>query len=559
MCGITSIIGEFDLLLVIKSLECLKNRGYDSSGLGIISNKNFYNFKKLGTNSINELKNDLMITNNIIGHTRWATHGIITENNCHPHISNCNRFNLVHNGIIENYSSLKKFLEKEGYKFYSETDTEVIVNLIQYYFVKLDNVEKAIVKATEKCKGTWGLVIQYIKEPEILYCIRNGSPLIIGSNNKFTMITSEISGFNNQIINYTYLESNKLYNIRHSNCIQYDYKLEKNIETDLGKFKHWNLKEIYEQKHIVKKITCNGSRIKNNKIKFGGLTKYREDILSSDNIILIGCGTSYNACLFSKSYFSKLCNFKNTIVIDACNFCELDIPKHSKNIFIFVSQSGETKDLYSVMNKVHGLKIGIVNVVESLIAREVDCGIYMCMGIEKSVASTKIFTAEILLLILLSLYLCDDEINVNRYLNDINKLDLLIEKELENEIKVENINNGFILGNINLYAIALECALKFKEITYSHIEALSCNSLKHGPLALVSDDNFKCIVLGEQETIIEEIKARKGKVLNIIKNNDNLFNDILYIIYFQKYIYSLSVLKGINPDYPRNLAKVVTV
>lgn len=559
MCGITALLGEFDNKTIINSLECLKNRGYDSAGVGILRENIYYNFKELGVNSISELQTKIIKCNNIIGHTRWATHGGITENNCHPHISNCLSFNLVHNGIIENYYSLKQLLIKEEFIFNSETDSEVIANLIEFHFTKLNDVEKAIIKTVEQCEGTWGLVIQYLKEPDTLYCIRNGSPLIVGSSEKFTIITSELSGFNNLINNYTYLESNKLYSIKHYKSVKYEHTFKKNIQIQLGEFEHWNLKEIHDQKNIVEKITCNGSRIKNNKIKFGGLTKYREYILSSDNIILIGCGTSYNACLFSKSYFSKLCNFKNTIVIDACNYSETQIPKNSKNVFVFVSQSGETKDLYSVMNKVSGLKIGIINVVESLIAREVDCGIYMCMGIEKSVASTKIFTAEILLLILMALYLCDNKLIVNRHLNDIRKLDYLIEKELNNSIEIDNFKNGFVLGNDNLYSIALESALKFKEITYSHIEALSCNSLKHGPLALVSESDFVCIVLGKQETIIQEIKAREGKVINIIKDNSNLFSEILYIIYIQKYIYSLSISKGINPDFPRNLAKVVTV
>tara|TARA_B110000967_G_scaffold95121_1_gene97723 strand:+ start:155 stop:790 length:636 start_codon:yes stop_codon:yes gene_type:complete len=211
------------------------------------------------------------------------------------------------------------------------------------------------------------------------------------------------------------------------------------------------------------------------------------------------------------------------------------------------------------MNKVSGLKIGLINVVESLIAREVDCGVYMCMGIEKSVASTKIFTAEILLLILIAMYCSDYKILVNRYLTDLRKLELLIQKELNTLMDIDNINNGFILGDNNLYPIALEASLKFKEITYSHMEALSCNSLKHGPLALVSDSDFTCVVLGDQETVCQEILARKGNILNIKKESNNLFSDILYIIHLQKYIYSLSIMKGINPDFPRNLAKVVTV
>lgn len=603
MCGICAIIGNYELSTIIKCLSNLQNRGYDSAGLSYINNIkdsnscNFVTKKELNKESINNLLNYTLSINNktfnnCISHTRWATHGGISINNCHPHISNNGQFCLVHNGIIENYLELKTFLIKKGFTFCSDTDTEIIVNLIEYYFNKNTNdtndtndnkryiLQDSIYLALKDCVGTWGLVIQNLQEPDKLYAIKKGSPLLLGKNNYISIITSEVSGFDNLINNYHELISDTLYLIDNQNnkvilneinniykcnsIINYNLKNNINLENKLGDFKHYTQKEIHEQQYIINKITNYGSRIKNNKIFLGGLINYKEKILNCDNIILFGCGTSFNACLYSIYHLKKLCEFKNIIAIDACNFEEYLIPK-GNNCYFFVSQSGETKDLYCVFkiikeNKIlNGITVGIINVVDSLIARSVDCGVYLNIGKEISVASTKVFMAQSLVLIIIAIFLCNNDNLVNKYINNIRNLDQLIKIELNKEISIENFNNGFLLASGTLFPIAMEASLKFKEITYSHIEALSVNSLKHGPLALVSEDNFVNIILGNHESTKQEILARDGKVINIEINYENIFNDLLYIIHLQRYNYLLSLHKGINPDFPRNLAKVVTV
>ncbi len=599
MCGIIAILGEYNLFTIIECLKKLQNRGYDSAGLSYINKNNYVIKKELFYESINNLLNYTKFKKdyqffNCISHTRWATHGCITMNNCHPHLSNNEKICLVHNGIIENYLELKQFLIKNDYVFYSDTDTEIIVNLIEYYLNKLKQsnhsynneecIQLSIYNALNNCIGTWGLVIQFIEEPNKLYAIKKGSPLLLGKNEKLSIITSEVSGFNNLIKNYHELETDYLYiidnkynkickndknNFLHNFTI--DYSLEQKIITDysLENFKHYTIKEIHDQVNIIKKITNNGSRIKNNKIIFGGLINYKEKIMNCDNIILFGCGTSYHACLYSIYHFKKLCNFKNVIAIDACNFEEYLIPKGT-NCYFYISQSGETKDLYNVLkiitenDNLNGINIGIINIVDSLIARSVDCGVYLNIGKEISVASTKVFLAQSLILVLISIFLTNDNniaINnlIQNYINDIRNLEKLIEIELNKEISIESFNNGFILAKGTLFPIAMEASLKFKEITYSHIEPLSINSLKHGPLALVSEDNFVNIILGNHESAKQEILARNGKIINIEINYKNRFNDLLYIIHLQRYNYLLSLNKGINPDFPRNLAKVVTV
>lgn len=588
MCGIVAILGNYNLSIIVNCLFNLQNRGYDSAGLSYINNINeFIIQKELSVESINNLLNftklliDDVKFNNCISHTRWATHGGITVNNCHPHISNNGKICLVHNGIIENYLEIKNFLIKNNYTFYSDTDSEIIVNLIEYFYnihdVNYNNIlETCITKALSMCTGTWGLVIQYLDNPNILYAIRKGSPLLLGKNDNISIITSEVSGFNNIITNYHDLISDVLYIIDNKNnkisnlenqsnteTINYDLTNKLNLAYSLENFKHYTIKEIHEQKNIIKKITNNGSRIKNNNIILGGLINYKQQILNCDNIILLGCGTSYHASLYSIYHIKKLCNFKNVIAIDACNFEEYLLP-NGNNCYFYISQSGETKDLYTAFKTIsenknlNGINVGIINVVDSLISRSVDCGVYLNVGKEMSVASTKVFLAQSIMLVLIALYLSNNNL-VNKYMIDIRNLEELINIELNKEISIENFKNGFLLANGTLFPIAMEASLKFKEITYSHIEPLSVNSLKHGPLALVSEEDFVNIILGNHESAKQEILARNGKVINIEINHENIFNDLLYIIHLQRYNYLLSLDKGINPDFPRNLAKVVTV
>ena len=477
------------------------------------------------------------------------------------------------------------------FKFYSDTDSEVIVNLIEYNYeiIQKENIEnenknnklqilkESIEKSINYLNGTWALLIQHTELPNNIFAIKRGSPLVIGHNNNVKIITSEISAFNNLLFEYSELESDKLYVIDNSNSLQlsFNLKINKCNNENIGIFDHWMIKEINDQKKLISNITNNGSRIKENRVIFGGLQQNKKIINNCDNLLLFGCGTSYNSCLYAKHYIQNITHFKNILCFDACNFNLDSIPKNSKNCCLFVSQSGETKDLFEILNNIKKenlseINIGIINVVDSLIARTVDCGIYLNMNKEVSVASTKIFTAQCLTLILFGVYLCENKITCDNYINNIRNLEKQIINEIDDEIDNSNLdklfesNNGFIIADSELYPIALEASLKLKEVTYLHIEALTTKSLKHGPLALVSENNFINILLLDNNSgssCKQEILARDGKIIEISNNNNtnNVFSSLLYIIKLQKICYYLSIKKGINPDFPRNLAKVVTV
>ncbi len=580
MCGIVAFLGNGNIFKILSCLKNLQNRGYDSAGFSYIDDNKIIIHREIYKESIDNL---IKLNSNInyksnfinsIAHTRWATHGEISIVNAHPHISNNKKISLVHNGIIQNYLELKNFLLKNNYTFYSDTDSEVIVNMIQYYYNLAENddddnkhyiIVDAINKTLGTLVGTWGLVIQYIDNPDIIYAVRSGSPLLIGKNDNLVIITSETNGFNNIISNYHTLQSNYLYEINVNTTIICDKSIISSPnKNNKGKYLHWMIKEIHDQSHIIQKITNNGSRIKNNNVVFGGLYQHMDKIKSCKNIVLYGCGTSYNACCFAKKFLYELTHFETITIIDASNFNKYDIPKNSDVINLFVSQSGETKDLYDILKLVSGFNIGIVNVVDSLIARTVDCGIYLNIGKEYSVASTKVFTAQVLILVLFGVSLCNNELLVKKYINSIRDLDSLINIELNKELDInykdyKNYTNGFILGDSLTNIIGNEIALKFKEITYIHMESLSYNTLKHGPLALVTNNNFICILLGDNINSENEIKCRGGKIIKYNITTNNIFNDLLYVIQLQRIIYKIALIKNIDPDYPRNLAKVVTV
>ena len=615
MCGIFGIITILKDMniykIIINGLIQLQNRGYDSSGISILNDNNFEIYKYASTNelsSINKLLNLNLSFNNIslgIGHNRWATHGAKNDINAHPHISNDKKFIIVHNGIIENYQELKSFLINNGYIFYSQTDTEIIVNLISYYFNNLNNTFHAIKKTIEKLEGTYGIIILNNSEPDNIYAVRNGSPLLIGYNDEYAIITSEQSGLCNMVNTYITLnnddicvinknEYNKI-NVHTSN----DY-IHKNINItnyDLTPepYKHWTIKEINEQTNTIFNAINRGGRIKNNsEVKLGGLESKINLLKNINNIIILGCGTSYYAGLYGMYFLKNICNFNTVSVFDGAEFNNYDIPKVGNTAFILISQSGETKDLHrciDIANKNNIITIGIINVVDSLIAREVDCGIYCNAGREIGVASTKSFTSQIICLSLLSIWFAQiNEINEIKRINIIKDLQNLsndfkntienIDKQIQDiSKKFMNYNNLFILGKGTDECISKEGSLKIKEISYIHSEGYSASSLKHGPFALL-DENFPVIILNCHEehnskilNCFEEVHSRNSPII-IISNYDfitnkecikikvsknNSYSSLLGIIPIQLLAYYLSVNKNINPDIPKNLAKVVTV
>ena len=620
MCGIFGIVlnnnNENIYNLIINGLIQLQNRGYDSAGVCIIKNNKFEVNKCASTNKLNALDKLMNMTDikelkeNIyigIGHNRWATHGVKNDTNAHPHLSGDANFVIVHNGIIENYNEIKQKLIKEGFIFNSQTDTEVIINLLQYNYninVECTNMIDIIKQTIEELRGTYGLLIQSLYEPNKLYCVRNGSPLLIGQNEEEVIVTSEQSGFCNKMSNYitlhnddiciiTKTDDNIVINTSH-NYIKKNVTMFESNQTPYP-YEHWTLKEINDQPDVILNSINKGGRIKNaSEVKLGGLEQHVNNLKNIDNIIILGCGTSYFAGLYGMYFFKQLCQFNTVQVFDGAEFNEQDIPIIGNTVFILVSQSGETKDLHrciEISKNNNITTIGIVNVVDSLIAREVDCGIYCNAGKEVGVASTKAFTSQVVCLSMAAIWFSTLQ-NINekkrvRMVSDLHNLasDIKLTLELcsaniKEYITKINKSNMFLLGKGSDEFIAKEGALKIKEISYIHSEGYSSSSLKHGPFALL-DENFPVIILNMDQThraktlnCYQEVSSRNAPVL-LITNDMSISSevscDIIYvpenksyasligIIPIQLLAYHLSISKGINPDKPKNLAKVVTV
>ena len=606
MCGITAIISKKNnniIELLLDSIHQLENRGYDSTGIAYINdsiqmykkamlnNYNFYNFKS-------DCKN--IISNIGIAHTRWATHGGITDSNAHPHLSYNKLVCVVHNGIIENYDCIKRKLILKKIKFQSDTDTEVICNLLDYYISACSlNITEAIEKIIKKLQGTYGLVILYKDEPDRLYVVRNGSPILIGENDNNIMITSEISGFVKQVNNYICLENHDIAIISKNGFNTVKNYEKREIKNDIcdrltpDPYEYWMLKEIYEQKYSILRSMNYGGRLKNDMIKLGGIDYLKPLVKNIKNIILLGCGTSLHACMIGKYYFKLNNNINNIQCIDGADFSVEDIPKDKYTLIIFCSQSGETKDLYRCVelcsNQKNIVTLGVINVVDSLIAREVNCGVYLNAGREVAVASTKSFTSMLCILSMISIFMHQQiEIftpiykpfidNIRKLPTDITNLLDLLDRDFNNNFNIDKLNHNslFILGKGKMEAVAKEGALKIKEICYIHAEGCSASSLKHGPFALLCD-NFPVILLIDRKNkdklmnTYKELCARKAYVLIITEIRDIVTDNIIYVPenkYYQEIIYTimlqyiaykLSIKREINPDKPRNLAKVVTV
>lgn len=605
MCGIIAGISPQVVDILLLGLKQLQNRGYDSAGITTFVDNKFQTTKYAsGENSalekLDKEKEKHSSASIGIAHTRWATHGPKTDTNSHPHMSQSGNFVLVHNGIIENYLELKKVLEKNEINCVSETDTEIIVNTIELNYLIEKSVEKAIEKTLSQLHGTWGLAILSQYEPNVMYCTRKGSPLLVSVNGNIGLVASEQTAFCNKTNNYIVLENHDICKLQ---CI--DGKVEmttretyttlaiknRNLELTPFPYKHWTEKEIYEQvDSSLRAISLGGRLLSNNKVKLGGLSEQKEQLLKVENLILLGCGTSYFAGMCGKKYFKDLCKFNSIQVIDGAEFELNDIPKKGKTALVLLSQSGETKDLHRCLEMCKDLdlvKIGVVNVVDSLIAREVDCGCYLNAGREVGVASTKSFTSQVIILSIMAIWFAQiHDINLQKrkkHIKDLRKLYLDIEKTLEknNIDKLLTIfktqNNCFILGKDKGEAIAQEAALKIKEISYIHAEGYSSSSLKHGPFALLEKD-FPVILIAPENKYFaknmnayEEIKSRYAKII-LVTNKDGLklpntilvekndsYGDLLCIIPLQLLALKLSLYKGCNADMPRNLAKVVTV
>jgi glutamine---fructose-6-phosphate transaminase (isomerizing) len=614
MCGIIACIAANCSQILYDGIIQLKNRGYDSVGVCTIHDANRCHINKFAStkevDAYLKLEEILCLHEGSpigIAHTRWATHGAKTDINSHPHQSSCGKFVLVHNGIIENYKELKEFLLEKGYTFVSQTDTEVIVQLLSYLYSSNKNINDCIRLLTSKLEGTWGLAILCTDTPDKIYCTRHGSPLLIGYDDDNIIITSEKSGFTNKIGNYFVLKN---FDICVAERTGNGVKIHTQNSYDLHKlsrakdaltpdpYPHWTLKEIYEQIDSSQRAISMGGRILyNDQVKLGGLEEHIEQLMSIEHLIVLGCGTSFFAGHHGMYFFKELCHFTTVQLFDGAEFNEFDIPKEGTTGLLLISQSGETKDLHrciEIGKKNNLFLIGLVNVVDSLIAREVDCGCYLNAGREVGVASTKAYTSQVILLSMIAVWFAQHK-NINnmkrkQFITDLRQLSNDIQQTINYSIvEVDKLvdtifkdkTSCFLLGKGRSESVAKEGALKIKEISYIHSEGYSTSSLKHGPFALL-DEHFPVVILAPKneyyskaENAYEEIQARHAPVLFItsernermvserenvlfIKENKT-FGDLLGVIPLQLLAYKLSVNKGINPDVPKNLAKVVTV
>lgn len=606
MCGIVGYLGnEEQKEYILSGLRLLQNRGYDSVGISCIANGELHTTKfasKTTCDALDQLEETVnhqnIKSNCAIGHTRWATHGGKTDINAHPHHDNKNKIALAHNGIIENFTELKSKLLEKGYLFKSQTDTEIIAVLIGYYMDMGEPIESAIQKTISELIGTWALVIIHADYPNKIWVTRNGSPLLLGMEEEFIMVASEQIAFGNYIKKYIVLDNHDLIEItKEERTITYNKNIQRyaikdkahqTIETKPANYKHWMLKEIMEQPECIIRAMNNYGRIDNNvSVKLGGLDSNKSRLLEIQHLILLGCGTSFHAGLWSLDLFKTLDIFETVVAYDGAEFHVKDIPKKGNSGIIFLSQSGETKDLHrciQIAKDYDLISMGVVNVVDSMIARETNCGVYLNAGREVGVASTKSFTNQCVVLSMIAIWFSQNRGTCierrRQMINDLRNLPFHIEnifnhiENLENFVKsFINQTSCFILGKGKNEAIAKEGALKIKEIAYIHAEGFSSSSLKHGPFALI-EENLPILILDvdvenreKNRNAYQEILARNAFIMRIsdtcegeLKIDKNVtFGGVIANIYIQLLSYTLSVQKGYNPDFPKNLAKVVTV
>ncbi len=590
MCGIIGYIGERQVIpILLKGLKRMEYRGYDSAGIAIIHNNELKIFKDSGM--IDELQVEHIPSTIGIGHTRWATHGIPSRENAHPHID-CNKdIAIVHNGIIENYEALKQLLISEGHTFRSDTDTEVLAHLIEKFYT--NNLETAVMKAIKLIDGAFAIAVIHKNEEKIVFA-RKSSPLILGIGEKEFILASDAAAILEHTKRVIYIDDNELGVITPNsfsimdidgNHLDKEIVILKNELEEIEKqgFKHFMLKEIYEQPQAILN-TLRGRLKQEIKLSF--------DIPENINrIIISACGTSWHAALIGKFIIERLARI-NVEVDYASEFRYRD-PVLSKNdLFIAISQSGETADTLAALRlaKKKGVKtMGIVNVVGSTIAREVDFGIYTHAGIEIGVASTKAFTTQIVALMLFALKLVEQQDKHEDIRNELMSLPSKIKQilELDKDIReiakfLVNKKNVLYLGRGINYPIALEGALKLKEISYIHAEGYPAAEMKHGPIALI-DEDMPVIFIANKGPLLEkvisnmqEVYARQGKIITItdvdderikklshrvikIPSTHELLSPILNVIPLQLLAYHVADLKGLSIDKPRNLAKSVTV
>lgn len=609
MCGIVGYIGNKNCVpILINGLKRLEYRGYDSAGIGLILNNHSQVVKNKGKVSLLEEKIEkLNLTATLgIGHTRWATHGVPNEINAHPHCNKSKNLFVIHNGIIENFQILKAGLQKFGYTFVSETDSEVLPHLIDSFLVKGHSLFRSVQLALAEVEGTYGIAVIYEGEPDKIIVARKGSPLVVGIGEQENFIASDVSAILAHTKQIVYLEDGEVVEVcrdRFTAKTILDKEIEKEIheitmsleEINKGGYPHFMLKEIMEQPASV----CNSMRgrllIDKGTSKLGGLEAVVDQLVNTKRIIISACGTSWHAGLVGEYMLEQFARIP-TEVEYASEFRYRNPIVNKDDAIFFISQSGETADTLAALReaKIRGaLVIGICNVVGSSIARESLSGVYTHAGPEIGVASTKAFTSQLVVLALITLLIArrkdmslvdgksvaEEMQKIPDKISDILKLNDQIEK-IANEFK--DVKNFLYLGRGYNFPVALEGALKLKEISYIHAEGYPAAEMKHGPIALI-DENMPVIFIAPKDSTyekiisnIQEIRARKGRIIAIASENDDnidklvdysikipdtirMLMPILTVIPLQLLAYHIAVKKGLNVDQPRNLAKSVTV
>jgi len=615
MCGIVAYKGKKDCYpILLSGLKKLEYRGYDSAGVASIINNKISITKRAGKvkeleSAINSKKSSKNCGGLGIAHTRWATHGEPNQKNAHPHLDQSKKISLVHNGIIENYDPIKKFLRSKKVTFKSDTDTEVLVQLIGYFYNqgKLD-FEESVRAALQRVDGAYGIVVLNIDFPEMMIAARKGSPLVLGIKEGEFFIGSDIS----PIVSYTqqiiYLNDSEMAVINKNDykikSVEKDIALPKKVEKidykiddfDKGKFKHFMHKEIHEQVTTIANTLK--SRSNKNSVLLHGLSEYWEEIKSAEKIYITACGTSWHAGLIGKNLIERFANVPVHVEY-ASEFRYNHSIMDNKTVVIAISQSGETADTLAAIAKANdygAITIGICNVPGSSVSRETKCGVHTRCGHEIGVASTKAFTAQITVLYFFALKLADSKKTMTkslmrkhldlsmwpRYVSDIKSV-LRKEKSIKKIAeKYQNASDFLYLGRGLNFPVALEGALKLKEISYIHAEGYPAAEMKHGPIALVDKNMPNVFIVPKDKTYdkiisnIEEIKSRKGKIIIITDSRDKILRDladdlilvpktthymfvVLATIVLQLFSYFVAVAKGCDVDQPRNLAKSVTV
>jgi glucosamine--fructose-6-phosphate aminotransferase (isomerizing) len=611
MCGIVGYIGQKQTgaSVVLDGLTALEYRGYDSAGIAFLTkDKSITVDKQVGRvqslrDSLSSSK--LLATNTAIGHTRWATHGTPTIPNAHPHYNADKTIAVVHNGIVENHAEIRVYLETQGYKFVSETDTEVIPHLIDHHMRASKSFHEAVSKTLNQLRGAYALLIMTSKEPNTLYAARLSSPLVVGIAKNGVHVASDATAIMQHTKEVIYLNDHELIAMNRDGSYHVtDFKraqpvkrktetLEYNAEqADLGTFKHFMLKEMYEAPDTVTSATRGRIRLDTNTVKLGGLESVTDQLKYIDRIVIVACGTSYYAGLVGEYLIEEIAGIPVEVQL-ASEFKYRNEPFSRGTALLAISQSGETADTIAALKKVENygvLRLGVVNAVGSTIARITDAGVYCHAGPEQAVASTKAFIAQVTVLTLIALHLSGGNSPLFKpILRELSVLPEKVEEILHHADDIKKVAKKYAksrdfmyLGRTYGYPCALEGALKLKEISYIHAEAYAAGEMKHGPLAMI-DKDFPTFAIATDSPMLEktmsnmqEIKAREGKILAVAttgnKTVKKIADDVLYIpnspeqtqpiliaLTEMLFAYYVAVTNGHDVDRPRNLAKSVTV